>query len=286
MFKICAHQIRNTLTSPRLYLSLLLGCVVQAISAFPLLEFSKALGRPLGILEAFVYFNTDEYAATGVFLGAILMVSDIPFSTQNETYTLIRSSRRQWVFGKILYLLAINIVYYLIMLLFSALFISEHAFAANIWSEIFPILVRDQAPELAWDYNVYFPYGHVLALSPAAACLASYVLSVCYAFVMSLFLFWLNLRIAKVLSYLAAMMVHVLGYLISIGMLGNYFHRFSLLSNSLLMFHNISDSQSEIPFPTLGHSFAVYAVIAIILAFFILRAIRNYDFRITVGTGP
>lgn len=285
MFKICIHQLKCTLFSPRLYLSLLLGCVVQAISAFPLLEFSKTLGKPLGALEAFIYFNTDEYAAACIFLGAILMVSDIPFSAQNETYTLLRTSRRQWVFGKILYLLAISIVYYLVMLLFSILYISENAFIANTWSEIFPILVRVQAPELAGKYDVYFPYEHIMALSPVVACLAGYLLSVCYAFVMSLIIFLLNLRISKVLSYLAGIMIHVLGYLISIGMLGNYVHRFSLLSHSLLMFHNIGGSQSEVLFPTLIQSFVVYAVIAVITAFLILRAIRNYDFRITVGAG-
>ena len=90
MFKICAHQFRQAFFSPRLYLALILGCTIQIISVFPLLDFSKAMGEPLGIFEAFIYFNTDTYTATCAFLGAVLMVSDIPFSSQNETYTLLR----------------------------------------------------------------------------------------------------------------------------------------------------------------------------------------------------
>ena len=209
MFKICAHQFRQAFFSPRLYLALILGCTIQIISVFPLLDFSKAMGEPLGIFEAFIYFNTDTYTATCAFLGAVLMVSDIPFSSQNETYTLLRVSRKTWVAGKVLYLLGISAVYYLVLFIAGALFISENAFVANIWSLPLTVLVQNQAPELAWEYQVSFPYGHLLTLTPAIACVLSYLLSVCYVFVMSLIIFWLNLRISKVLSYLAAVLVHV-----------------------------------------------------------------------------
>lgn len=83
MFKICKHQFRQAFLSPRIYLAILLGCSIQIISAFPLLEYSSAMGKPLGILEAFIYFNCDIYTAACVFLGIVLLVADIPFSTQN-----------------------------------------------------------------------------------------------------------------------------------------------------------------------------------------------------------
>ena len=79
------------------------------------------------------------------------MVSDIPFSSQNETYTLLRVSRKTWVAGKVLYLLGISAVYYLVLFIAGALFISENAFVANIWSLPLTVLVQNQAPELAWE---------------------------------------------------------------------------------------------------------------------------------------
>ena len=51
MFKICAHQFRQAFLSPRLYLALILGCAIQIISVFPLLDFSKAMGNPLEFLR-------------------------------------------------------------------------------------------------------------------------------------------------------------------------------------------------------------------------------------------
>lgn len=242
------------------------------------------MGKPIGILEAFIYFNCDTYTASCAFLGAVLMVSDIPFSTQNETYTLLRVSRRKWVAGKILYLFGICTFYYAVLFAAGALFISENAFIANIWSETLTVLSQNQAQELSWEYQVYFPYAHLLTLSPVAACGLSFVLSVCYTFIMSLVIFWLNLRIPKVLSYLAAAMVHVVSYILTVWFLNNFYKKFSLLANSLLMYHNISGSKSEAAYLSLPQSFAIYLAAIIVLSLFILHAINNYDFRITVGT--
>ena len=242
------------------------------------------MGEPLGIFEAFIYFNTDTYTATCAFLGVVLMVSDIPFSSQNETYTLLRVSRKTWVAGKVLYLLGISAVYYLVLFIAGALFISENAFAANVWSLPLTALVQNRAPELAWEYQVSFPYGHLMTLTPAIACILSYLLSVSYVFIMSLIIFWLNLRISKVLSYLAAILVHVAGYILTIGFLTDSYRKFSLLANSLLMYHNVSGSKAETAYLTLPQSFLVYAAAAVALFLLILHAIRSYDFRITVGT--
>lgn len=284
MLEICRHQFSQTLRSPRLYLALLLGCVVQIISAFPFLDFSKAMGKPLGILEAFIYFNCDTYTASCAFLGAVLMVSDIPFSGQNETYTLLRVSRRKWVAGKILYLLAISAIYYIVLFLAGALFISEHAFVANIWSEPLIVLSKNPALELAWEYQVYFPYQYLLNhLSPVTACGLSFALSVCYTFIMSLVIFLLNLRFSRALSYLTAAMVHVVSYILAAWPLADFFRKFSLLANSLLMYHNISGSISETIYLSLPQSLCVYAISFIVLSLLIFQAIRNYDFRITVG---
>lgn len=111
-----------------------------------------------------------------------------------------------------------------------------------------------------------------------------YLLSVCYVFVMSLIIFWLNLRISKVLSYLAAVLVHVAGYILTIGFLTDSYRKFSLLANSLLMYHNINGSEVETAYLALPQSFLVYAAVAVMLFLLILHAIHSYDFRITVGT--
>lgn len=284
MFKICKHQFRQAFLSPRIYLAILLGCSIQIISAFPLLEYSSAMGKPLGILEAFIYFNCDIYTAACVFLGIVLLVADIPFSTQNETYTLLRVSRRKWVGGKILYLLGICTIYYIIIFLAGILFISGNALISNSWSQPLTAIAKNQSPELATQFQLFFPYGNVMALSPVIAAALCLALSICYGFIMSLFIFWLNLKISRALSYLAASMVHVVGYLLTALFLSGFYRKFSLFGNSLLMYHNIRNYPGGEIYLTLPQSFLTYGVVTAALILFISKAIRAFDFRITVGT--
>ena len=284
MFKICAHQFKLTLSAPRTYIALFFGCVIQIISAMPLLEFSAALDRPLCIFDSFIYFNCDIFTATAAFLGIILFVSDIPFSSENETYTLLRVSRRQWVFGKVLYLLCACTAYYLIVMAAGMLYIAENAYMANFWSEPIYFLVKNPNAQLATDFSMYFPYSHVLLLTPLWAAAASFGLSVAYSFVMSLFIFWLNLRLPRVISYAFAIMIHVVGYILTAVFLSLFYVKFSLFGNSLLMYHQIKDYENSKVFATLPQSFLIYIVCGVILLYFITRAIRKYDFKITVGT--
>lgn len=284
MFKICAHQFKLTLSSPRAYIALFFGCVIQIISAMPLLEFSTALGRPLSIFDSFIYFNCDIFTAAAAFLGIVLLVSDIPFSSQNETYTLLRVSRRQWVFGKAIYLLCACVAYYLIVMAVGMLYIAENTYVGNLWSEPLYFLVKNPNSQLATDYSMYFPYSHVLLLTPLWAAAASFGLSVAYSFVMSLFIFWFNLKLPRVISYVFAIMIHVIGYLLTAVFLSLFYVKFSLFGNSLLMYHEIGGYENSKLFTSLPQSFLIYCICGVVLLYLVTRAIRKFDFKITVGT--
>lgn len=284
MFKICVHQFKLTLSSPRTYIALFFGCVIQIISAMPLLEFSTALGRPLCIYDSFIYFNCDIFTAAAAFLGMILLVSDIPFSSQNETYTLLRVSRRQWVFGKALYLLLACIAYYFVLMTAGMLYIAENAYVGNFWSEPLYFLVKNPNSQFATDFSMYFPYSHVLLLTPLWAAAASFGLSVAYSFVMSLFIFWFNLKLPRVISYAFAIMIHVIGYLLTAVFLSLFYVKFSLFGNSLLMYHEIKGYENSKIFASLPQSFLIYCICGVVLLYLITRAIRKFDFKITVGT--
>lgn len=284
MFKICKYQLQQTFTSPRIYIALFLGCAIHIISAMPLLEFAEYIQKPLCIWEGFIYFNCDTYIVSTAFLGIIVLVSDIPFSTQNETYTLLRVSRIKWVAGKILYLLAVCLFYYIVILLVGIAFIAPNAYVANFWSEPLLFLVKNSNQEILLDFNVYFPYQHILQLSPLQAVGASFFLCVVYGFIMSLLIFWLNTMFSRIISYVSAMMVHVISYLLATLPISNHTIRFSLLGNSLLMYHNINNYYQHLPYFTLNQSYLIFFLCFFILQLLINKSIRKYDFRITVGT--
>lgn len=280
MFKICLHQLRMACGSVRFSIALFLGCAIHIVGVMPLLEYAEGVGRPLCIWEGFVYFCCERYTASAAFLGIVLLVSDIPFSSGNETYTLLRVSRRRWLAGKVLYLLGACALFYLAVALAGMAFLTGNAYAGNFWSEPFYFLAQGRN---AGDYSAYFPYPHILLLSPLQAVLIGFALNVAYGFVMSLFLFFCNLKLPRNLGYAAAMLLHAVFYMILSVFQSRYYTRYSLLGNSLLMYHSVRGEYGEL-LPSFCQSFLVFWGAAAILILLIFQGIQRYDFRITVGT--
>ena len=135
MFRVCSHQLKISLCSPRIYIAVFAGIVIQIVSLISFLDFSKTIGKPLCVFESITYSNCDLYAPVALFLAVLVLVSDIPFTSQSETYTLLRISRKKWIAGKAMYLVCICAIYYLIVYAAGALFIAENAYGGNLWSE-------------------------------------------------------------------------------------------------------------------------------------------------------
>lgn len=108
MFRVCSHQLKISLCSPRIYIAVFAGIVIQIVSLISFLDFSKTIGKPLCVFESITYSNCDLYAPVALFLAVLVLVSDIPFTSQSETYTLLRISRKKWIAGKVLYLVSIS----------------------------------------------------------------------------------------------------------------------------------------------------------------------------------
>lgn len=283
MFRVCSHQLKISLCSPRIYIAVFAGIVIQIVSLISFLGFSKTIGKPLCVFESITYSNCDLYAPVALFLAVLVLVSDIPFTSQSETYTLLRISRKKWIAGKVLYLVSICAIYYLIVYAAGALFIAENAYGGNLWSEPLYIIANDTTSALSLSSNVYFPYAYILNnLTPYLAAFLIYLLSVSYATLMSLLVFWLNLKISRILSYAAVMLVHIVSYTLTALSATPSRINLSLFSNSLLMFHNIGAGSDE-RYNSILQTVIIYGVIIGLLVLMILHAIKRYDFRITVG---
>ena len=123
----------------------------------------------------------------------------------------------------------------------------------------------------------------VSQLSPFKAVAFGFLLNIGYGFLMSLLLFLFNLKLPRSLGYFGTMMIHVAGYILTVLFLSTKAVKYSLFGNSLLMYHEIGSFYGD-HFIKLYESVVLYAISAVIVALFILRAVKKYDFKITVGT--
>lgn len=284
MFKICKYQLKQGLISTKTYIALIIGIAIVIVNIMPLLKFSEVLNEPLNIVDGFLYFNCNGLNAAIAFLGLVILVSDIPFTASTENYLLLRTTKKKWILGKILYLLLMCIFYYVIIFLVSSLFISKNTYIGDYWSQPIYQLSNDKELILKTNYDVYFQYKYILTTyTPTIATIISANLSICYGFIMSLFIFLMNLLFPRILGYVYSMILHIINYMFVFIFTTGKFVKYSLLGNNLLTYHKFEGFSRGQNALSISQSYLINIVVIAILIYFIVKATYKYDFKTVVG---
>ena len=282
MIKICMAQLHRTFRGPRFYIAAAVGCIMQIISILPLERFANSIDAPLCIFEGFIYLNCDTYILSATVLAAVIMISDIPFSSGNEVFSLLRISRREWLFGKCLYILIDCFIFYGIVFSSGVLCILDHVCVKNAWSKPFQMLSRDVGGILYERYGLHMPYIDMRSFTPAWAFVNSMGLSVAYVFSISLVLFACNLMFKKGIGFFLGLLFHVINYMFTAIMPGALYKKLAFLANSQLIYHHIRGGPTEETYPSLGTSWLMYIVFLAFLLLLLGRLVKRYDFKMGV----
>lgn len=278
-FSICADQLRRTVVSPRFYVALLIGVVMQILAAMPLVDFAEKMGSNLELFEIFIYFNCDDYTASTAALAVFLLVFDIPFSDVHEAYTLLRTTRRHWLLGKLCYIFCICFAYYFLLSAFGMLYMLGNISIENEWSYPIMLLTRDTSMTLSEAYSVFFLYSYIpSSMTPLCSYIASLLLSVAYAVNLCLLLFLLTLKMQRAMGFFLTILVHIVGYTFSTILNTSFFVRLSLFGASLLMYHNYGTRETK-PYFSVPQALMLYLCLGLTLCAALSWAIRDYDFR-------
>ena len=281
MIKVCLNQIRNVFISPRFYIAIIIGCIMQIVSLIPLSDYADAINKQLCIFEGFIYFNCDIYITSAAILASFIMVSDVPYALNSELFPIIRLSRKKWLLGKCLYLFSVCVIYYCIIAFCGGLFLMKNSYIGNVWSTPIINLSNDTYGSLYAIYKTYFPYSHILQLNPIVAFTLCFLLSILYAYTLSLILFYLNLIFTRKTSFFLGIMFHVINYVFVAILPPVNYKRISLLANSMIVYHNIGNSSIGKQFPSIPQSICVFASIITLFVVLLLYTIKKYDFRLS-----
>ena len=282
MFKICMAQLHRTFRCARFYIAAVVGCIMQIISILPLARFAKSVGAPLCVFEGFVYLNCDTFIFSATVLAAVIMISDIPFSSGNEIFPLLRISRREWLFGKCLYILIVCFIFYGIVFSSSALCVLDQVYVKNQWSKPFQMLSRDVGGILCERYGLHMPYIDMGSFTPAWAFVNCMGLSVAYVFSLSLVIFAYNMMFKKGISFFLGLLFHVANYMFTAIMPGTLYKKLAFLANSQLIYHHIRGGPTEGTYPSLGISWLMYIVFITVLLLLLGQLVKRYDFKMSI----
>ena len=117
-------------------------------------------GQKIGIMEMFLVVTNNMYTSFTIWIGFVLIICDIPYRDDGVYQYLLRTSRRSWLWGQIVYIVAITVIYFAYIFLLLLLLIVPQVTFQTAWTTTFVKMIN--APFGYGISNYFFipGFGH------------------------------------------------------------------------------------------------------------------------------
>ncbi len=190
--RICRGNLKRISANPRLYLAV--GWVAMTIFRY-MLELRRISAVYEEPVSAWMFPLLLEKSGNQMFviLGATLLFCDAPFLYDNSSWQIIRSGRRNWFWGNILYIGALSLIYTVAVFLLPVLFVFPRVSFSNEWGALLGSMAQTSLPDQLGlsrlSYTIMVRYAPL-----EAVCLSGLAV-------------WLNAVLAGVLCYAVNLLV-------------------------------------------------------------------------------
>lgn len=289
---IAGYNFRLWRGNPRILVTFLLAFILCFLLSDKAVQFAVDHNTTMQIVEVFIWNFGDS---NSILLSSVLLVllfADMPFLSSGTPLYLVRTSRRTWITGQVLYILSATLIYLVFVLLCTIFFSMQQSFLANMWSPTAAILGYTNAgervaiPALVKTLEMSWPYQSMVSI---------FFLMLGYTSVMVMIMLVCNLWFGQVAGVVSVLVYSVYGILMNpdtiqlilklpdeayyianviIGWL-------SPLNQATYHMHNFGYDN----LPRLWQSYLIFTVLVIAGFFAAVHAAKRYNFTFTGTEG-
>lgn len=273
----CFRTWRN---APRMLVLLGMIACFTIIYVVPFAENARAQNETLQITEAFTAMMNWRFSMLLFSTSILLLFGDLPVIEAFTGNALVKGSRRGWITGQIIYVIATSFLLALFVFAVSVAVCLPNVHITNEWSRPVKLLVSNGriaiSPErmklpfpksIVADYSPWVAFAHSFSLFFLMSCfygLASLALRMRFKSASFVLLILVN-----TLSWATGMFLTTMKAYVILSMLSVHYH-------ASLMQHASVSVNAQLP--TLGASYAVLLGLCAILAGVSFALVRRYDY--------
>ncbi len=289
---IAGYNFRLWRGNPRIIVTFALSFILCFLLSDKAVQFAIDHNTTMQLVETFIWSFGDS---NSILLSSVLLVllfADMPFLSSGTPLYLVRTDRRTWITGQVIYIISATTIYMLFVLVSTVLLSAKQAFPANMWSPTAAILGYTNAgervaiPALVKTLEMSWPYQSMLSI---------FFLMLGYTGVMVMIMLVCNLRFGQAAGVVGVLVYSVFGILlqpdtiqlllklpdeayyianVTIGWL-------SPLNHATYHMHNFGYDK----LPRLWQSYGIFALLIVLGYFLAIRAAKRYNFSFTGTEG-
>ena len=138
---LCGNNLRRWINNPRYYIVAVLALVWVHYLISPIKAFSQSVGVNATIW-GFPFLLTAWYPHMVLLLGAVLLFCDAPFMNNGTPYECIRSGKRAWTHGQLVYVVVASIIFVLYLFLAIVVCLLPNVTLSTDWGKVYSTLAQ------------------------------------------------------------------------------------------------------------------------------------------------
>ncbi len=269
-FKFAFYNLKKWHKNPRIIIAFILLGLLCLTLTDRFISYATDMGMAIQVFEPFITIFTNGYTMIYLSLLILIVFNDVPFLENGLPYYLIRSNRKSWVMGQLLYVAITSIIMITFSLCICILAGFSNAFIGNIWSEAAVFIANGGALASAEAPSMVL----LLNSNPFTSMVNIYGLVLLYTLLIGCIMFAANLIRSK---YTGTLVVGILIFFgnISASWSESIFAWFSILTHANYSAHNFGGADT---IPTILFSYIVFVVLILALAIISYLKSRKYQF--------
>lgn len=273
VFQIAFHNIRKWFNNPRFYIVILLVLGFSRIALESVARFASTLGVKATPF-AFVFFMDDSYIVYMMALCLILLFCDAPFIDLQQPYIMIRSGKKKWLSGQILYILIASLLFSIFIVFVSVLVLLPNITFDGGWGKVWGTLAQTDAAAQFY-VRLGVPYEIILNYAPLEALLVTLFMSWLIFTFTGLVMFIINLNSSRIYGAIAGTLLATLPFAsLFLPWWVNYISPYRWIGLNLI------DTYALSVFPTRAYAIS-FLVIGIFLCVFIAyNSVKKKNFDV------
>ena len=291
-FTVAGYNFRQWHKNPRIIVTFCLAFILCFLLSDKSVRFAEAHNTSMQVVEAFIWSFGDSNSILLSSMLLVLLFADMPFLSSGTPFYLIRTSRRTWIIGQVVYTVAATTIYLIFVLLSTTVLCAKQSYPANMWSPTAAILGYTNAgrrvaiPALVKTLEMSWPYQCMVSI---------FFLLLGYALVLVTIMLFFNLRFGQAAGVISVFVFSIYGFLLKPDTIQKIFNLpneayykanvaigwLSPLNHATYHMHNFGYDL----LPRLWESFCIFVLLILAGYYASVWAIKNYNFNFTGTEG-
>lgn len=286
-FWIAGQNFYGWKKSPRIWMTFILAAILCLMLSDQIISHAIKYETILQVFEPFIWTYGDASSVMLSSLLLILLFADMPFISQATPYWLVRTKRKIWLAGQIIYVILATVIYNIFLAVMLGIMGAPFSFTGNVWSETAAMLGYGGGESITVPVSI----KTMESSTPYMCAAIVFGLVLLYTLFIAVLMLFLNLAAGNMAGVIGAFAVSLYRLLLNPDVFRKLFHFTESQEYRANVFCGWLSPLNQATFPMhsfgydylpgIGMSMFIFAILIIALIGLSAVRIKGYNFSFT-----